>query len=444
MRADLARRYSAPVPRYTSYPTAPHFSGAVGVQEARRWLSALPISGNVSLYVHLPFCQQLCYYCGCSTKVVNRYEPIAEYLDVLEDEIRAVSALVPAHRVTHLHWGGGSPNMLSPDDILRLADRLKKRFTFADDAEFAVEIDPRGLDRKRAEAFADAGVSRVSIGVQAFEADVQRAINREQSFQLTRDSVTMLRQVGIEAINIDLVYGLPHETRAGADRTIDQVLLLDPDRIAIFGYAHLPDRIKHQRLIDDNAVPGAEERLGQALRVQRRLIGAGYQRIGLDHFAKPTDPLVVGRVRRNFQGYTTDGAGSLIGLGASSISRLPQGYLQNVASVRDYREAVERDGLATARGVELTEDDRVRAYVIERLMCDFEFSKEDVMASFGERAVPVIRDAEALIESDRDGLVEPTPQGFRVSEAGRLFVRSLCACFDAYLGSREVRYSTGI
>lgn len=444
MRADLARRYSAPVPRYTSYPTAPHFSGAVGVQEARRWLSALPISGNVSLYVHLPFCQQLCYYCGCSTKVVNRYEPIAEYLDVLEDEIRAVSALVPAHRVTHLHWGGGSPNMLSPDDILRLADRLKKRFTFADDAEFAVEIDPRGLDRKRAEAFADAGVSRVSIGVQAFEADVQRAINREQSFQLTRDSVTMLRQVGIEAINIDLVYGLPHETRAGADRTIDQVLLLDPDRIAIFGYAHLPDRIKHQRLIDDNSVPGAEERLGQALRVQRRLIGAGYQRIGLDHFAKPTDPLVVGRVRRNFQGYTTDGAGSLIGLGASSISRLPQGYLQNVASVRDYREAVERDGLATARGVELTEDDRVRAYVIERLMCDFEFSKEDVMASFGERAVPVIRDAEALIESDRDGLVEPTPQGFRVSEAGRLFVRSLCACFDAYLGSREVRYSTGI
>jgi oxygen-independent coproporphyrinogen-3 oxidase len=433
------------VPRYTSYPTAPHFTGKVGAAEARAWLGALRAGAQLSLYVHIPFCQTLCWYCGCNTKVVNKYDLIERYLGVLEQELATVSELIPkVHSVGHIHLGGGSPNILKPEHIGELAMAMRDGFHIAADAEFAVEIDPRGLDREHVAAMKAAGVNRISIGVQDFDAAVQAAINRVQSYETTRQAVDLLREAGIGSINIDLVYGLPHQTRQSVARTMEQVLSLEPDRIAIFGYAHLPERIRHQRLIDTAALPNLTDRLGQANRLARILAGKGYVRIGLDHFAKPTDPLAQGVVHRNFQGYTTDGAEALIGFGASAISRFDAGYTQNAVGINEYQERVEACGLATSRGVALSQDDRVRAFVIERLMCDLAFSQSLLRARFGDAAGPVIADAEALIDADADGLVERTSDGFRVSANGRPFVRSICACFDAYLGAGEARHAVGV
>lgn len=441
----LAERYAAPVPRYTSYPTAPHFGSSVGAREAATWISSLPANAALSLYTHIPFCRSLCWYCGCATTVANTPQPVAAYFATLTAEIEHVAALVPSsHHVRHIHWGGGSPNTLSPAEIGTLATLTRTRFHIDDDAEFAVEIDPRFMDRPRAAAFRRAGVNRVSIGVQDFDPAVQAAINRHQPYDMTRDVVLRLRDAGIGSINIDLVYGLPGQTQASVARTLDQVLALDPDRLAVFGYAHLPDKIRHQRLIDSNTLAGPADRLGQANRIARRLQAHGYVRVGLDHFAKPDDPLARGRINRNFQGYTTDTADALIGFGASAVSRFPQGYAQNAARVPDYHERVAKRRLGTARGLVLSDDDRMRSHIIERLMCDLAFSKADLAARFGAAAAPLIEDAHLVIESDRDGLVVPTPDGFRVTERGRPFVRSICAAFDSYLETSTARHAVGV
>jgi oxygen-independent coproporphyrinogen-3 oxidase len=442
---SLAERYAAPVPRYTSYPPAPQFSPAVGSREAAAWIAGLPPNAALSLYTHIPFCRSLCWYCGCATTVVNSPQPISAYLETLSDEMAHVAALVPAsHRVTHLHWGGGSPNALSADEIAALSDRTRELFQIDKDAEFAVEIDPRFMDAERVAAFRRAGVNRVSIGVQDFDPAVQQAINRHQPYELTAGVVALLCEAGIPSLNIDLVYGLPGQTQASAARTVEQVLALDPDRIAVFGYAHLPEKIKHQRLIDARTLAGPADRLGQANRIARTLVAHGYVRVGLDHFAKPTDPLARGPVNRNFQGYTTDTAETLIGLGASAISRFPQGYTQNAARVPDYQDRVAKRRLGTARGVVLSEDDVIRSHIIERLMCDLAFSETDLRARFGDAAEPLIDDARLVLESDRDGIIERTADGFRMSEYGRPFVRSVCACFDAYLDQSNARHAVGV
>lgn len=444
MRA-LAQRYAAPVPRYTSYPTAPHFGAAVGPEEHAAWLAALPAGAALSLYMHVPFCRSLCWYCGCATTVVNGQAPISAYLQSLVREMGHVAGLVPsAHRVKHLHWGGGSPNTLTADEILTLAARTRELFRMDDTAEFAVEIDPRFMDAARVSAFRQAGVNRVSIGVQDFDPKVQAAINRTQPFEMTRDVAARLRDAGIAALNIDLVYGLPGQTQASVARTLDLVLALDPDRVAVFGYAHLPERIRHQRLIDSSALAGPTDRLGQATRIARRLLAHGYVRVGLDHFAKPSDPLATGPVHRNFQGYTTDTSDALIGFGASSISRFHEGYTQNAARIPDYEARVAACGLGTARGLALTDDDRMRGYVIERLMCNLVFSETDLRERFGAAAEPLIEDAQLLRAADRDGLVARTPYGFRVTEVGRPFLRSIAACFDAYLAESDARHAVGV
>jgi len=442
---EIVRRHAAPVPRYTSYPTAPHFSPRIGEVHYVSWLADLPEGSRLSLYVHIPFCHTLCWYCGCNTRATQRYAPVAGYLPSLLTEIANVAALVPPeHRVTHVHWGGGSPNILSPADIRLLAGELRGRFKVAEAAEFAVEIDPRRLAAAQVEAFAQAGVTRVSIGVQDFDRSVQAAIGRLQSFADTRAAVAAFRAKGVRSVNIDLVYGLPHQTLDSLDRTLGRVLELEPDRIAAFGYAHIPERLKHQRLIDEDALPGDVERYAQSRRITQRLQERGYARIGLDHFARPGDALALGPVHRNFQGYTTDDADALIGLGASAISRLPQGYAQNAAAVPDYVGRVRAFGLATAKGFALGSEDRVRAHVIERLMCDLAFSAADLRRRFGALAEPVIGEARALLAADANGLVQATPDGFSVTERGRPFVRSLCARFDAYLGTGRARHSRGV
>lgn len=445
MGPELVKRYSAPVPRYTSYPTAPHFSAEIGPQTYAAWLAALPVDARLSLYLHIPFCTSLCWYCGCCTKEVHRYAPVTAYLAALKAEMESVARRVPgAHEVTHIHWGGGSPNVLSADDIGALADVQRTHFRMRSDAEFAVEIDPRDLGDDRIAAFARSGVTRVSVGVQDFDPKVQAAINRRQSFEETERAVRSFRAHGIGAINIDLVYGLPHQTRAGVEETLAQVLRLQPNRIATFGYAHLPSRLKHQALIDEMALPGPVERFAQANRLAHILTRAGYVRIGLDHYALPGDPLTTGPVNRNFQGYTTDTADALIGLGASAIGRLPQGYVQNSAATADYARRIGERGLATSRGIALTECDRMRGLVIERLMCDLAFPAEELRQRFGASAAAILQEAEALVEADQDHLVERDGASFRVTNRGRPFVRAIAACFDTYLEAGQASHAPGV
>jgi len=445
MSQHLAVKYAGAVPRYTSYPTAPHFSSDVTGDTYAAWLEDLPVGQILSLYVHIPFCQSLCWYCGCSTKMVARYGPIQAYVDSLLAEIRSVANRLPdKYKVSHIHWGGGSPNILTPDDIARLSGALRHAFDILDDAEFAVEFDPRYLGEPQVRAFMDAGLTRVSLGVQDFNAEVQKAINRHQSFEMTEHTVRMFREGGVKSVNVDLVYGLPQQSCQSVDNTIEQVLTLAPDRVALFGYAHLPSRITHQRLIDDDTLPGPVERFHQSHRAAQRIVAAGYQRIGLDHFAKPGDPLAECSTKRNFQGYTSDEASVLVGFGATAIGQLPQGYVQNAVPTGDYMRRVGKGELATVRGFELSREDNARGYVINRLMCDLEFSNQSVRDRFSEVSDVLIETARKVLEWDADGLVERTSDGFHVTDRGRPFVRSICAQFDAYLGKGQAQHSTGV
>lgn len=446
---DLVEKYAAPVPRYTSYPTAPHFHAGVSATTYSDWLLALPRGATGSLYVHIPYCDRLCWFCACHTKQTRQYEPVARYLGALGYEIDTVSALTGSRlRVTSLHLGGGSPTMLEPGDILALGAQLRGRFDFVDSAEISVEMDPNDLDEGRFDALAEIGMTRASLGVQDFDARVQQAINREQTFEQTRAVVDAVRGRGVGSVNLDMLYGLPHQTLESITRTTEQVLSMCPDRIALFGYAHVPWMKKHQTMIDEALLPGASARLVQAETAARLIIAAGYVAVGMDHFALPGDSLAIaarsGTLRRNFQGYTTDQADALIGLGASSIGLLPQGYVQNMPATGEYERRVTAGGLATVRGLELSADDRMRSWVIERLMCDFAVSRNELLTRFGEAARAVVTEAEMLAANDRDGVFARTGDGFAVTERGKPFVRSIAAVFDAYLGRGTARHSIAV
>ncbi len=439
MSTDLIARYAAPVPRYTSYPTAAQFGPGVDAARYDGWLRTVPAGSSLSLYLHIPFCDTLCWFCGCHTRVVNRHGPVARYVEALLAEIDAVAERLPKDvRVTHLHFGGGSPTILSPAEIPRIGERLRDRFAFDAEAEIGVEIDPRGLSEAVVEALAALGVNRASIGVQDFDPRVQAAINRVQGFEETERVVRLLRRHGIARLNVDLIYGLPHQTEAGVAATARAVLDLAPDRIALFGYAHVPWMKAHQKLIDEAALPGARERFRQARRAADVFAAAGFVPIGLDHFARPEDPLAVaaaaGRLHRNFQGYTDDAADVLVGLGASAISELPDGYAQNTADVAVYLKTVGAGRLATVRGVAIDADDRLRRDVIERLMCDLCVDLDVVAARHGAAADRFDEALELLAAMRADGLVAVDGRTVAVTEAGRPFLRVAAAAFDRYLG----------
>ncbi len=445
----LLAKYDRPVPRYTSYPTAPHFHDGIGAAAYGDWLGALDPGAALSLYLHVPYCDSLCWFCGCHTKIVRHYEPIAAYVEALLGETDLVAAHLPGRlRVTHIHWGGGSPSMLSPADMRRIADRLRARFAVDPAAEFAVEIDPRGIGDETIAAMAEAGVNRVSVGVQDVHDQVQRAVNRIQPFAATRDCVRRLRAAGLEALNCDLMYGLPYQDTARVVASVEAVLELEPDRLALFGYAHVPHMKRHQRLMPEDALPDGDARLEQALAAVARLETAGYVRIGLDHFAHPRDPLAraaaEGRLHRNFQGYTTDQADALIGLGASAIGKLPQGHVQNAVPIRGYRAAVGAGRLPTVRGIAFDGDDRLRGAVIERIMCDLEVDLAQVSAASGKRVEHFAAERAALANLAADGLVRVSGSRIAVTEAGRPFVRQVAAVFDRYLGRGEARHTRAV
>ncbi len=445
---ELIERLSAPVPRYTSYPTAPHFH-EIDNETYGKWLRAIGEKAQISLYVHIPFCDTLCWFCGCNTKHTLKYAPIAAYLKTLYRELRAVAATLPHDTVVrNIHWGGGSPTILGADDIDKLAGLIANAFSLHSDLEFSVEIDPRGIDEERINALLKNGLTRASIGVQDFDPQVQRAINRIQPFNETKKVITALRAGGVKSINLDVLYGLPHQTEETLARTIEKVVELNADRVSLFGYAHVPWMKSHQRMIKLEHLPDIQQRFQQSQFAAKLLKSSGYVAIGMDHFAKPGDTLAVaqstGTLKRNFQGYTSETYDALIGAGASAISQLPQGYVQNYVPTSHYSRAVEESSFAASKGVALTEDDRLRAFVIERLMCDFELSYEGLRAMFGDMAVQIIAEAEAFAEQDQDGLCAATLHGLIISAKGRPFVRTICAWFDAHLNKGKAKHSLAV
>lgn len=442
MDAKTAVKYDRPVPRYTSYPTAPNFDESVTGNTYADWLSGQDLSRQASLYLHVPYCDTLCWFCGCHTKIVQRYAPVASYLKSLSAEIDLIARHLPGRlKVGHVHWGGGSPTLVSPKDWWRMARTLEDRFDIADDAAVSVELDPRETTEEYIAVIAEAGVNRVSIGVQDFNPKVQRAINRIQPLDGTRRVADWLRHHGIEQMNVDLMYGLPHQTVGHVLDTIDKALTLDPQRVSLFGYAHVPWMKSHQKLIEESALPDAETRWAQAEAAAERLVAEGYVRIGFDHFAKPEDKLVSafdeGRLRRNFQGYTDDDAPILIGLGASAIGRLPEGYIQNTSSTRQYASALAEGRLPVVRGHALTIEDRRRGAIIEKLMCYMavEIDQGDPSIQYSlDQLTPLVQDGICRIH---DGTIEIDPEA-------RPLVRLVAAAFDGYLGGGPGRHARAV
>jgi oxygen-independent coproporphyrinogen-3 oxidase len=379
--------------------------------------------------------------------VVNTYRPIDDYVGWLLREIDlVVSTLDKSHRVTHVHWGGGSPTLLSAADIVKFADQLNDSFDIDEKYEFSVEIDPRGLSDATIAALSYAGVTRASIGVQDCDPAVQQAINRLQPLSVTQSAVERLQMAPIDSINIDLMYGLPHQTAAGIEKTIEAVLPLAPQRFAVFGYAHVPGFKKHQQLIREEDLPNPEQRLQQFEAARALLVATGYEAIGLDHFAKPDDPLAVamrhGKLRRNFQGYTTDTAPALIGLGASAISALPQGYAQNFADVPSWRRALAREGFATARGIALSPQDRARREIIEQLMCYLETDVAQVAQSHGLAAANFEPELAELQEYAEEQLLKI--YGTHICVLERALVRLVSAVFDTYLQNGAAKHAIAV
>ncbi|MBP1851125.1 oxygen-independent coproporphyrinogen III oxidase [Rhizobium halophytocola] len=446
---SLLARFGGQVPRYTSYPTAPHFHQGIDCDNYAQWLQALDPGEGLSLYVHIPYCDRLCWFCACHTRQTLRYAPITAYLKALYREIDTVGGLVPAGAcVRAVHLGGGSPTMLLPEDMVDLMARLRVAFRFSDDVEISVEMDPNDLDVPRYDALAAIGMTRASLGVQDFDPKVQETINRIQTFEQTRSVVDSVRARGVRSINCDLLYGLPHQTLAGLERTVSDILSLDPDRIALFGYAHVPWMKKHQQMIPAEALPGAEARFEQMQRAGAMLTEAGYRAIGIDHFAKPDDRLAVamrdGRLKRNFQGYTDDANGALIGLGASSIGRLPQGYVQNMPATGEYQRMAESGSLCVVRGIEVSLEDRIRRDAIERVMCDFRIDFAQLRAEWGPAAEPLIAEARRLAAADGGELVALDGDALSLRPQARVFARSVAAAFDTYLQTGKGRHSIAV
>ncbi len=434
---DLIRKYDRSGPRYTSYPTALSFSDSIGPEDKLRELKTS--RGPVSLYLHLPFCESLCWFCGC-TKVISRNRDHAgDYLDLIEAELRMHKSLLGDRcSIGQLHFGGGTPNFLTAAQIQRLGDMLHGAFAFDPDAECSVELDPRYLQKDQVEAFAAMGIRRASFGVQDVNPEVQKAIHRIQPNELNHKAMRMLRASGYQSVNIDLIYGLPHQTVAKFEKTLQATLALNPDRFAVFNYAHVPWLKPAQKMLEKSGLPPAEEKLNILKMLIETLTSSGYAYIGIDHFARHDDELAVAQrnksLQRNFQGYSTGADLDIIALGMSAISRMGGVYLQNEKELDRYGEIVRSGKLPVARGYRMTEDDHRRADLIMRLMCDLEI---DFSAWESRWQMPFRKTFAAelgqLAPMVADGLLQLDPDRLRVTLQGRLFLRNIAMVFDAYL-----------
>ncbi len=428
--------FDARVPRYTSYPTAPHFSADVTPDHFTRWVQAIPEGSEISLYLHVPFCRHLCWFCACRTQGTQSEEPVRAYLETLKAEIALLKDILPAGlSLSRLHWGGGTPTLMTADMISDLAAAIFDVVPMARGGEFSVEIDPNEIDRQRIKALADAGMNRASIGVQDFDEEIQKIIGRIQGYELTKDAADMIREHGIDGLNADILYGLPHQTNKRIAESVQKLLTLSPSRVALYGYAHVPWMAKRQQLIPTDALPAPENRL-ELFDVARELfLWDDYVEIGIDHFATRDDGLAIaqrnGRLKRNFQGYTDDTSDVLIGLGASSISRFPQGYAQHASGTSQYTAAVRDGRFATARGHVFRGDDHLRARMIEALMCDFRINSAEILDKFDITRTQL----EAMYKKasdDFEGLPQITAEGFYLPPEARPLTRMVARSFDAY------------
>ncbi|MEH2540810.1 MULTISPECIES: oxygen-independent coproporphyrinogen III oxidase [unclassified Bradyrhizobium] len=450
MRSDLAQSYGQDrLPRYTSYPTAPHFSPTIGEEDYRKWLKSVPVQQAASIYLHVPFCRSMCWYCGCHTSVTKSDDPIVTYVAGLRTETHLVAETIGQRiPISHVHFGGGTPTIMSPEAFVDLVGALRYSFFVLPDAEIAVEIDPRTLTEPMTEALGYCGVNRASLGVQSFDPAVQRAINRLQSFEQTATSVERLRRVGVRRINFDLLYGLPLQTVDSCLDTVARCVELRPDRFSVFGYAHIPSFKKHQRKIAEDSLPDSIERHLQSETIAEALLDAGYVRIGLDHFALPCDSLAIarrdGRLRRNFQGYTDDSADTLIGLGASAIGRMPQGFVQNVVPTREYLTRIAENRLPTAKGYVFTDEDRFRADIIERIMCDLAVDLPRVSKLHGRDLRSAIVDRSRIESLIADGAVTMVDDRLSISDGAEFLVRSVASAFDAHLVHSAATHSRAV
>jgi oxygen-independent coproporphyrinogen-3 oxidase len=446
----LIRKYDLAGPRYTSYPTADRFIEAFGEAEYRNWLGKRNIGGiqhALSLYVHLPFCDTICYYCACNKVVTRDHGRSAKYIKYLAREMTQAAALLGGERrVSQLHFGGGTPTFLSTEELRSLAAAIRGEFDFDANAERSIEIDPRKLAPGRMQELASLGFNRISVGVQDFDPAVQQAVHRVQSEEETRRSIDEARANGVRSVNLDLIYGLPKQSLDSFDTTLERVLALDPDRIALYNYAHLPTVFKPQRRIREEDLPSPEAKLQILTLAIGRLTRAGYLYIGMDHFAKPGDELAIaqrqGRLQRNFQGYSTHPESDLLGFGISAIGRVGPAYSQNLKSLDEYYSTLDAGRLPVWRGLELSADDLVRHAVIQALACHFRVSIESIeLAHLVDFRRAFAAELEGLKQLADDGLVEIQPDWIVVTPKGRLLVRAVCMVFDRYLRERRSRAS---
>ena len=428
--------FDARVPRYTSYPTAPHFANAVGSEQFTRWIEAIPTGSSISLYMHVPFCRTLCWFCACRTQGTQSDDPVRAYAEVLLAELAMLKKrLAPGVTLSRLHWGGGTPTLMPADMIRRLADAVFDAVPMGEGAEFSVEIDPNEIDDARMDALAAAGLNRASIGVQDFDPEIQKVIGREQSYEVTAGAAAMIRARNVGSLNADILYGLPHQTEARITESVNKLLTLQPDRVALYGYAHVPWMARRQVMIPSEHLPTPQERLHLFETARQLFVAAGYDEIGIDHFALPGDGLAraqrSGTLRRNFQGYTDDQAPVLVGLGASSISRFPQGFAQNAAATSAHTQAIREGHFSTGRGHVFSDEDQLRARMIESLMCDFRIDSAEILRRF--QITP--ERLEAMFAATRNvfgDTVEISDDGLFIPEAARPLTRMIARSFDAY------------
>ena len=450
MIPGIAKYFSARVPRYTSYPTAPYFSAEVDAKRYETWLSRIDPRSELALYLHVPFCRRMCWYCGCNMRVIARYSPVTSYVGAIIREIELAARVLPQGiSVRHIHWGGGTPTALAPEDMIRIAETLQRQFNILDKAEIAVEIDPRTFTPGNAVALGKIGCTRASLGVQEFDEKVQTAINRVQPIVMIEKTLELLREQGVKAVNFDLMYGLPYQTPETLKNTVEQAATLNPDRIALFGYAHVPWMAKNQRMISEEALPTPLMRYEQAKVAGDALAGEGYVKIGLDHFARPEDSMAValreGRLHRNFQGYTDDEAGATVAFGASAISALPDGFAQNIVETGAYTRAVNSGALPIAKGVVFRGEDKLRGAIIERLMCDMEVDLEDIRRRHAPDRGNFLDEMSQLRGLAEEGLCTLEGTCVRVPDEARLALRVVCSVFDAYLAQNtELRHAAAV
>jgi oxygen-independent coproporphyrinogen-3 oxidase len=427
------------VPRYTSYPTAASFTDQIDSDCYSRWLSELDKTSSLSLYIHIPFCRQLCWFCGCHTKIINHHDPVTEYMGLLEQEVHLKSRLMASSPVEHIHFGGGSPTVVKPDEFLRFIDALLNNYSISSGAECAVEVDPRSVDEDKISAYSRCGVNRVSIGVQDFDDTVQQAINRIQPFSMVSKVVNNFRKHGIDAINLDLIYGLPYQTMESIETTVLKTISLSPQRISLFGYAHVPWMKKHQKMIPGDNLPDSNLRIRMYGLASSLLEEHGYVSVGLDHFAKKDDSMAkaleCGELQRSFQGYTTDRSDALVGFGVSAISSLPGGYAQNTSKMREYSNALESEKLPICRGVQLTESDYPRREIIMSLMCSLSATVDQNNYS---------RELDILTPYLKSGDVDYQDGQLNVNPEARNRIRLIASVFDEYLQDDDQRFSKAV